>query len=478
MNGERGAIAGVALAVLGVLSILTGAWLRLVADERETVRLDGANAMARSMAQAGIERTLAWFADPASFAEPHAIEQETACRPAENSGAVFSKRCFSVDGLPSYRASDGALQFGGTADHPAVRIPFVDAEEWLSWPASAPMDPRTPPPSARIEVRLFAPLNPDGVATVVSRAEVGRTIAVVRAELMEGPWQGLTQAVFVGDVGSNTVPVRAHWGGIAISGGWDASSVLERIPRRSETVPVGGSDYIVELASDRWIAIRASGPISGPPLDGSSFATPFDHLSQYAVVPRVGLWRYQALKTFARRNGRYFTTRGTGLLYADDTGPGLSPTAVFASYPDDRRLLFIDTLDRKPPGENNLETLHVVMDAVSVDAYVGAHVSIKPGSGMSVVLDSPSAPATPEGSPVARNVTIDGVHYRGLLVVEGSLAAEARTKIVGALVAQRGVRDAGAFEVWYDAGLRNGYRKGFPPVVIKPGTRRVTWTDL
>jgi hypothetical protein len=111
------------------------------------------------------------------------------------------------------------------------------------------------------------------------------------------------------------------------------------------------------------------------------------------------------------------------------------------------------------------------------DAYVGAHLTITPGLGQPVVVDSPADPAMPDGPPLARDVTINGVHYRGALVVAGQLAAEARIRVVGSLVAFRGVHDMDTFEVWYDAELRRGYRQGFPPVVIKRGTRRVLAGD-
>lgn len=472
-GGESGAIAAVALAVLGVLSVLTGAWIRLVADQRESVRIEGDYFIANSLAQTGIERILAWFADPASFNEPYTVDPTTACRSAGAPGTVFSKRCRDADGLPSYRASDGAPQFGGTAERPAVLVGWDEVGSLLDRPPMAPLDSPARSSAVRLEVRLFAPTTPDSAATVLSRAEVGRATAIVRAELMEGPWRGLTQAVFAGVVGSNAVPIRTHWGGVAIAGGWDASEVLDGIPRRSDEAAVDGHDYVVQPGSDRWAMITASGPIIGPLSSGGSFVAPFAHLSQYAAVPRVGLWGYEALKGFARRHGRYFTTRGTGLVYRDDAGPGLSPTMVFGSFHQGRRLLFIDTLDRKPPREDNLETLHVSMDFVSGDAYVGGHLTIVPGPGGSVVVDSPSGPATPDGPPLAREITINGVHYRGALVVAGHLAAEARTRIVGSLVALQGVRDTNTFEVWYDAGLRSGYRQGFPPVVIKPGTRYI-----
>ncbi len=472
MGSERGAIAAFALAVLGVLSILTGAWFRIVAAERDTVRLDGDELQARFAAQAGIERALAWFADPASFGDTYTMGAATACPAPATPGDVFRKRCTAADGLPSFRAADGAPQFGGAMDRPAVLVQWSHARSLLRSPAVIAPEAPEVFPAVRLDLRLVAPASPDTVVTVVSRAVVGRSTAVVRAELMEGPWRGATQAVFTGDIGTNTMPVRVHWGGVAINGDWDATAALDRIPRRADAAPVTGAEYASEPGSDRWAAMTAAGSITGPTVDGSGFAAPFEHLRQHAAVPRIGLWSYRALKDYAQRHGRYFTTRGTGLLYPDDAEAGVSPSVVFASHTGDR-LVFIDTLDRTPPREDNLEALRAEIDFVRADAYVGAHLTLAPGLGRTIVLDSPAAPDEPGGLPVARNVAIHGTHYHGALVVAGVLDAEARARIVGTLVAHRGVRDAGALEVWYDASLRLGWRSGFPPVVVKPGSRRM-----
>jgi hypothetical protein len=472
MDTERGAIAAFALAVLGVLSILTGAWIRMAVGERDTVRLEGDALLARSLAQAGIERTLAWFADPGSFAEGYTAGTPGACQAALIPGDLFRKRCVGADGLPGFRAPGGASQFGGTLDSPGLFIPWDDALSLVRTPAVASTDEPDVIPPVRIEVRLLAPVSPDAVVTVVSRAVAGRAAAMVRAELTEGPWRGATEAVFTHRPAAGTIPVRVHWGGVAIHDAWDATGLLDRIPRRMNAAAVTGEEYAAEPGEDRWAAIAASGAITGPAIGESAFAAPFEHLRQYAAVPRIGLWGYEALKAYAKRYGRYFTTRGTGLLYPDAAAAGVSPTVVFASHSGDRRLLFIDTIDRTSPRDDNLDTLRTELDFVRADAYVGAHLTVAPAAGRPVVLDSPSAPDDPEGPPVARTLTIAGVHYHGVLAVAGVIEAEARTRLVGTLAAHRGVRDAGAWEVWYDAALRAARRSGFPPVMVKPGTRR------
>jgi hypothetical protein len=172
------------------------------------------------------------------------------------------------------------------------------------------------------------------------------------------------------------------------------------------------------------------------------------------------------------RHGIYYATRGTGLLYPADGGPGISPSAAMSSHSGAGRLVFIDTMDSAAPRDNNLDTVDLAVDYLDAVAYVGAHLRLAGGAGRSVRLDTPPSPETDEGPPMASGVTVDRVHYRGALIVAGDLSATGPVRLVGALAALRGVRDAGGIEVWYDWSLRHGYRSGFPPVVVKPGTRR------
>jgi hypothetical protein len=268
-----------------------------------------------------------------------------------------------------------------------------------------------------------------------------------------------------------------HWGDVAVDGLVDLASLLDRLPRRDPLALITGLAYPSEPGSDRWAGVITSGSIIGVPREGADFAPPFEHLRDGVPVAPSGTWAHLALKAFAQEHGTYFATRGTGLLYPVDGGPGLLPAVAMAAHSGTGRLLFIDTLDGASPREDNLDTLDVSVDHVEAVAYIGAHLRLHPGPGQSVTLDTPPALDSENGGPATRGVTVDSVQYRGVLIVAGDLSATGRVNLVGSLAAFRGVRDAGAIEVWYDAALRQGYRTGFPPVVIKPGTRRAIIID-
>jgi hypothetical protein len=76
-----------------------------------------------------------------------------------------------------------------------------------------------------------------------------------------------------------------------------------------------------------------------------------------------------------------------------------------------------------------------------------------------------------------RGITLSGIHYVGALLVVGRVRVENRVNVFGAIKAGQGFDDVGGLEVWYDGTLRTGYRQGFAPVVVKPGSRRRVIAD-
>ncbi|MBI3608876.1 MAG: hypothetical protein HY207_12990 [Nitrospirae bacterium] len=92
--------------------------------------------------------------------------------------------------------------------------------------------------------------------------------------------------------------------------------------------------------------------------------------------------------------------------------------------------------------------------------------------GRSVVVDTPPDDGSPSGEPVARGITLSGVHYVGALLVAGRVRVDGRVNVFGAVKAGHGFDDVGGLEVWYDGTLRTGDRRGFAPSLVKPGSRR------
>ena len=96
-----------------------------------------------------------------------------------------------------------------------------------------------------------------------------------------------------------------------------------------------------------------------------------------------GLWPYRTFKDYARRIGSYYVPDREGRLYRDgsmDPSHVLAPSRVFGSQEvgDQRGLVFIDTLDQRPPNETNQATLTLEAPYMEGTFYINAHVV--PGS--------------------------------------------------------------------------------------------------
>ena len=464
-RSERGAILVIALVTLAVLSVLGGVALRVASDQLRQTRQAEREGVAFQLADAGIERILAWFAEPSHYPGPSGTLLAGPCAMPVEPTDWFRKRCVGRNNVASYTTADHRAQFVGRSDSPDITV---------IW--SSPLDTWGTPPSGRaiptnaVQIHLWGPSSVDTIATVSSRATVGSETVALRAELIEGPWSGLVGAIYAGKAGPGPFPVRVHWGDVFVNGPVDLNPVWDRLPRHDSEAIVSESPYSIEPGSDRWFDLTASGQILAPitPVNGR-FEEPYGHLHSDEAVPRLGVWAYEALKGYAKRYGRYFTTRGTGLVYPDGKDPGLTPSLLFATGSGNHQdLLFIDTLDQRAPRSDNLERLNVELNGVELDAYIGAHVKLSGGAGKSVTVN-----ALPEEMPVpSGGLVLSPIHYRGVLLVSGEVETEGRVNVFGAIAAGQGFLDRGGLEIWYDIHLAQGYRKAFTPVLVKPGSRR------
>jgi len=134
--------------------------------------------------------------------------------------------------------------------------------------------------------------------------------------------------------------------------------------------------------------LSAPGPAGGIPANVYPRQDPFPGLQE-------DRWDYEAMKKQALLYGSYYALERDGLLYQNGrVEPGLGRTAdeVFGSEAagDHHGLVFVDTLDRRPPGTDNLGTLSLETEYAEGLFVVNAHLRLKPkGSGKSVPVLSP-----------------------------------------------------------------------------------------
>jgi hypothetical protein len=189
-------------------------------------------------------------------------------------------------------------------------------------------------------------------------------------------------------------------------------------------------------------------------------------------------WDYLAGKEFSKRFGQYYTTDPMGNLYLDgiqDATHRKTSEAVFSSQGpgDDQGIIFIDTIDQKPPTSTNQATLTVPVDYSEGIFFVNANMVLeKKGSGRSL---SVSAPPLPQTGTAVSNVLLSNININGVIYTNGFLKTMGQLKVFGSLHAQDGFVQPENLEVWKNHDHSQGRFRNLPMAVITLGSWRETY---
>jgi hypothetical protein len=432
--------------------------------------------MARHLAEAGTELVMSWFHDPSSV--PPAI------------GGVIRRQHDAAGGGLSYFDALGRSQFTGSSANPDI-----------AFDASRPSDDRllNDPKTGwfrelqalgRVNaVKVYAPGRPGFLCTIEVTAQAKQVARTVSLQLRALKLSPLRAAVQIQNKparpAATPLPLWLHWGDANI-GGNALLGTPEDVPAKSALASVTGQSY-GEMAPrlDRWVDIFVGGEALFSP-SASPGTIPSNVYAQQDPVPglRWTEWDYDTLKKYAVRYGSYYIRGQDGLLYRDGTvqeGAGRQIDEVLRSREvgDDRRLVFIDTLDQRPPGPDNLGTLDLSLNYAEGFFIVNANVRlVASGAGMSVPALSP--PDERSSSLATRiPVTLPGIHLRGVLFTPGDMVYEGRPRVYGALLIGGGLQaktgTPAPLEVWYDNDLGDGLFRGLPLVYPASGTWQETY---
>jgi len=469
------------LMLILILSMLGMTSLYLAGQDRPGIAAMKEETVAEHLADSASDLIVGWFHD--SSTTPAALRE------------VLSRRKGDPATGPSFFDSALRSQFTGTADHPDIMFDAGNASDNIILNA---------PPSGfagalreigrLTQFKLYGPLRPGLLATMeITAATIGarpltRTIQVqlgalsipsIRAAMQVGGGLGTARV-------DTESPVRVHWGDQRVAGNLVVRT-LEDIAVKAVDAPVTGQSYnSLNQAVDRWGEYWIGGEwtVILPPPGQSVHPVPPQnvHLRQ-SPSPGVRLdqWEYESMKRTALRYGVYYRLDRQGLLHHQDASEGeqgFSPSELLTSQAvgDHRGLVFVDTMDGEPPGNNNMGTLVLDSDYLESVLIVQGHVVLKPqGVGQAFPVLSPG-----QGGGRALGtripVNLSGINFRGLLWVGGTITVEQPAKMFGAIKVEGTVLSASrgaTVEIWYDTDLAQGLFRGVPVVYKAPGTWRV-----
>jgi PilX N-terminal len=472
---ETGMAFIVTTGLLFLITLLGFAAFRWSIDEIGIASNQRASVQAQYIAESGAAVMLQWFQEPKTFP---AIGAFPLGEPEEGAGNFLARRMTDSRGAASFFNDKGQSQFLGTADVPDfwyqsdLESPdgFGDAFAGLGVLSS---------------LKLYRPATLGAIGTVEATGTTGSGISrTASVEMIPSPVPPTSAAVQIGPGTDGLLPILIHWGDLRVLGDADLGSSLESIPKKESDAPVDSLPYSSYGRQDAWLDFYVGGSIVDPTTACMDCTEPFlsdgyGHLHQFQGIhhPDFGLdrWDYHRLKNFAKDWGVYFGTDRDGFVYEDGViDPVRRMTPLQALGPETigirRGLIFIDTVDQRPPDGTNLAMLDLPVDYLEGIFSIQAHLTIREsGSGRSMEVRAPSVEGSDDPSP-RQTVVLSNIHLKGILSVAGRLTVEGRPSVFGALVAQQGFSGTGQPEVWYDADLRTGYYPGLPTVTFLKGS--------
>lgn len=380
------------------------------------------------LAESGVEKVLAWVADPGRSPDPPFF------------AALPTRRCSGEKTAPDFQLSDALMDDAGEG-------PFSELKER----------------GKIVDLRLYKPSHPDGLCTVQSGAAAGKgAIKVVKVEIARSPLPPITAAVQgFGETGVSA-PVWGHWGPIRYTGGVRFGARPVRIPAIDPTLPPHSRPYTEEGPNeDPIVEIHVEGEIEGPSVRMPPNVYENDPTARLdSAAPN----RLNEIKRFIKKRGGYYVVSPSGRLEQNGTDRG-SFDDLFGGPGDEYALAWVDIL----PGYSSPEPVRLGRKNYRGYFYFSGSVQIEEDrfqNGMTVHADAhPWSAARP--APIELNhVRLEGFFYSlGGIELQGPFSA------YGAIYAGQGFTGPGAenLQVWYNNRFRSAAYE-VPPVVRLKGT--------
>jgi hypothetical protein len=476
-NRAGSALVGTILLTI-VLSTLATVSLNVAIHEIEATNASREELSAQNLAESAAEVVLAWFHDP----------RATPDGPARSLFSGLSDD--GEGGPPSFFDQNGVSRFTGTSEEPNVILDAAHPEDdrLLNDPQQGWFHSLAPLGRV-LKLKVYGPARPGLLCTIEAMARSGGVSRTVSVELGARSIPPLRSGVLLRMNDPNglprsdaPLPVRLHWGDLTARGDLNLGLRAE-IPMKTDLAPTGDQSYAdMQAPEDRWLDFWLGGNarMDSHVVDPSRLPM---HVHSNRE-PSPGLeghqWNYETMKRQALLYGSYYVPDATGLLRLNGMidATALTPTEVFrsTSVGEHHGLIFIDTLDQRPPNPANLSTLTVEAEYSEGLFIVNGHLHWKPrGHGKSVPALSPP-PETSSSIGLRIPSQLSGIHLQGVLSVAGNLLYDGVPRVYGALVVEGDIvmalPSSAPLEVWYNYDLRAGLMRGLPLVYVAHGTRQ------
>jgi len=214
-------------------------------------------------------------------------------------------------------------------------------------------------------------------------------------------------------------------------------------------------------------------PCQGVAYDG--YGTKFGDMLWQNQVLKWPVYDYDALKTLAKKKGRYYGTDSAGNVYRDGIKDpahlvtDLKQLNVAGDRSEwgsvDYDVVFVDTTDENPPAPDGSNMISLRLSGAGYSwkgfYYLCANLDV---SG----LGTPSA--IPCGDPGGANHDLN-IFMDGILLVNGNLdKGSGNNQIFGSVYAEKGYIGTGTLDVYYNIKLKDGF-----PFPIQSRVDLVMW---
>ncbi len=402
---------------------------------------------AQYLAESGVEKVLSWASSPSASPKPTFFD------------TLLTTPCSGTQDDPD---------FPNTDDPPSP----PDFSSYLLDPSSGPFS-ELKDVGKIVDLRLYAPIHPEGICTVEVEAETNTGASKrVRVHITANPLGRITAGIQGDGNPLNPSPVWVHWGAIRYLGQANLGEQINKVPILDDNASPIGNPYLddpdnYDLNIDPNMTLDVQELIVTPvPDDGDTFIDR-ENVRQDVEVALDDI-DLERLKSFIKKNGEYYTVSADGQHLLKNGKhrivDGLIADKTFDEIFDGKiihyHLVWIDNHDSP--------LLEIQAGRLRGYFYFSGGIRIKGNvSGMTRTAKGPDDHENETESISLTDINLDGLFY-----VQDQVVLQDHFTTYGAIFSKNGFSGPGAndLEVWYNADFGASIYSGIRRVTPLIGT--------